>query len=231
MTVYVVSTGAFATNLAHADTATIEQTGSSVDIVDGGLEIVSVGEAGTAGLLVHDEKRDDPGLATAADFGYFAQDADGTRCPIGAHVRRSHPRDSLDPSPGTDRSIALDKHHRLLRRGRKYGSMLSAEEALAASPGESDQRGLHFICLCASIERQYEFVQRTWVNSTKFDGLYDNADPLVSGGTRTFTVQAEPVRKRYLELPPFVRTRGGGYFFLPGVRALRYLASVAKDSK
>jgi Dyp-type peroxidase family len=175
--------------------------------------------------------RDDPELATAADFGYFAQDADGTRCPIGAHVRRSHPRDSLDPSPGTDRSIALDKHHRLLRRGRKYGSMLSAEEALAASPGESDQRGLHFICLCASIERQYEFVQRTWVNSTKFDGLYDDADPLVSGGTRTFTVQAEPVRKRYLELPPFIRTRGGGYFFLPGVRALRYLASVAKDSK
>jgi 2-oxoglutarate ferredoxin oxidoreductase subunit beta len=32
---------------------------------DGGLEIVSVAEAGTAGLLVHDEKRDDPGLAFA----------------------------------------------------------------------------------------------------------------------------------------------------------------------
>jgi Dyp-type peroxidase family len=174
--------------------------------------------------------RDDPALATAADFGYFAQDADGTRCPIGAHVRRSHPRDSLDPSPGTDSSIALDKHHRLLRRGRKYGSMLSAEEALASSPVDGDQRGLHFICLCANIERQYEFVQRTWVNSTKFDGLYDDADPLVSGGTRAFTVQAEPVRKRYLQLPSFVQTRGGGYFFLPGVRALRYLASVAEAS-
>lgn len=174
--------------------------------------------------------RDDPALATAADFGYFAHDADGTRCPIGAHVRRSHPRDSLDPNPGTDSSIALDKHHRLLRRGRKYGSALSAEEALASSLGKGDERGLHFICLCANIERQYEFVQRTWVNSTKFDGLYEDADPLVSGGTRDFTVQAEPVRKRYLQLPPFVGTRGGGYFFLPGVRALRYLASVAAVS-
>jgi Dyp-type peroxidase family len=174
--------------------------------------------------------RDDPWLATAADFGYFAEDADGTRCPIGAHVRRSHPRDSLAPSPGTNSSIALDKHHRLLRRGRKYGSMLSAEEALASSPGVGEERGLHFICLCASIERQYEFVQRTWVNSPKFDGLYDDADPLVSGGTRAFTVQAESVRKRYLQLPPFVQTRGGGYFFLPGVRALRYLASVAEAS-
>jgi Dyp-type peroxidase family len=173
---------------------------------------------------------DDPMLATSSDFGYFAHDADGTRCPIGAHVRRSHPRDSLDPSPGSDSSIALGKHHRLLRRGRKYGSVLSTEEALAGSPGEGDRRGLHFICLCASIERQYEFVQRTWVNSTKFDRLYDDADPLVSGGTRTFTVQAEPVRKRYLELPPFIQTRGGGYFFLPGIRALRYLASVAEVS-
>jgi 2-oxoglutarate/2-oxoacid ferredoxin oxidoreductase subunit beta len=32
---------------------------------DGGLEIVSIGESGPAGLLVHDEKREDPGLAFA----------------------------------------------------------------------------------------------------------------------------------------------------------------------
>lgn len=175
--------------------------------------------------------RDDPALAKAADFGYFAQDADGTRCPIGAHVRRSHPRDSLAPLPGTPDSIEIDKHHRLLRRGRKYGPMLSAEEALAGGQQSDAERGLHFICLCANIERQFEFVQRTWVNSTKFDGLYDDADPLVGGGARVFTVQAKPVRKRYLDLPAFTRTRGGGYFFLPGVRALRYIASVAEAGR
>jgi Dyp-type peroxidase family len=171
-------------------------------------------------------ERDDPKLAMAADFGYFAQDANGTRCPIGAHVRRSHPRDSLDPKPGTADSIKLDKHHRLLRRGRKYGAALTPEEALASTAGDEEDRGLHFICICASIERQFEFVQRTWVNSSKFDGLYDDADPLVGTGPRTFTVQAEPLRRRYLDLPAFVQTRGGGYFFLPGVRALRYIADV-----
>ncbi len=167
---------------------------------------------------------DDPKLATAADFGYFRHDRDGLRCPIGAHVRRAQPRDSLDPNPGTADSIGIDKHHRLLRRGRTYGTRMAPAEALSASAGGEDERGLHFICLCANIERQYEFVQRTWVNNPKFDGLYEDPDPLVAGGSRTFTVQAAPVRKRYLQLPAFVRTRGGGYFFLPGISALRYLA-------
>jgi Dyp-type peroxidase family len=170
---------------------------------------------------------DDPELASAADFGYFHQDRDGLRCPIGAHVRRSHPRDSLDPNPGTASSIRIDKHHRLLRRGRKYGEQMAPAAALAAPAGGEDERGLHFICLCASIERQFEFVQHTWINSPKFDGLYNDPDPLIAGGPRTFTVQAAPVRKRYLQLPAFVQTRGGGYFFLPGVGALRYLARVA----
>ena len=170
---------------------------------------------------------DDPQLATAADFGYFQQDRDGLRCPIGAHVRRSNPRDSLDPNPGTPDSIRIDKHHRLLRRGRKYGEQMAPTAALAAPAGGEDERGLHFICLCANIERQFEFVQHTWVNSPKFDGLYDDPDPLVAGGSRTFTVQAVPVRKRYRDLPAFVQTRGGGYFFLPGVGALRYLATLA----
>ena len=101
--------------------------------------------------------------------------------------------------------------------------------ALAAPAGGEDERGLHFICLCANIERQFEFVQHTWVNSPKFDGLYDDPDPLVAGGSPTFTVQAVPVRKRYRDLPAFVQTRGGGYFFLPGVGALRYLATLARD--
>ena len=172
---------------------------------------------------------DDPQLATAADFGYFQQDRDGLRCPIGAHVRRSNPRDSLDPNPGTPDSIRINKHHRLLRRGRKYGQPMAPTAALTAPGGGEDERGLHFICLCANIERQFEFVQHTWVNSPKFDGLYDDPDPLVAGGTPTFTVQAVPVRKRYRDLPAFVQTRGGGYFFLPGVGALRYLATLAGD--
>jgi hypothetical protein len=69
-------------------------------------------------------------------------------------------------------------------------------------------------------------VQHTWLNNPTFHGLYDDTDPLI--GSRhprgaTFTVPARPVRRRYHDLPQFVRTRGGAYFFLPGISALRYL--------
>ena len=65
-------------------------------------------------------------------------------------------------------------------------------------------------------------------NFGQFNGLYDDADPLVGtsaahGGT--FTVQARPVRHRIVGLPQFVVVRGGAYFFLPGIQALRAMAS------
>ena len=172
--------------------------------------------------------RDDPSLGDANNFGYGQSDGAGLNCPIGAHVRRTHPRDSLDPDPGTDRSIEIDKRHRLLRRGRAYGSTVAPDDRLLDA-GDEEPRGIHFICLCANITRQFEFVQHTWVNNPKFDGLYDDVDPLI--GRRgpdgaTFTIPGAPVRERIRDLPAFVTVRGGGYFFLPGLRALRYLASL-----
>lgn len=161
---------------------------------------------------------DDKSLAVENDFRYAATDADGLRCPIGAHVRRSNPRDSLDPNPGSDASVAVTRRHRLIRRGRAYGE-----------PHGANERGLLFMCVCANISRQFEFIQHTWVNNPKFAGLYDDADPLLGvhqpyGGT--FTVPALPVRRRFRDVPRFVTVRGGAYFFLPGLRGLRYLASL-----
>jgi deferrochelatase/peroxidase EfeB len=134
-------------------------------------------------------------------------------------VRRANPRDALDASVGPERSVTFSNRHRLLRRGRAYGD-----------PAGTSGRGLHFISLSANIARQFEFVQHTWLNNPKFAGLYDDADPLVAAhsGTagRTFTVQARPVRERVTGLPPFVTVTGGAYFFLPGRRALRYLAAL-----
>jgi hypothetical protein len=67
---------------------------------------------------------------------------------------------------------------------------------------------------------------------TKFDGLTEESDPLVGARepipgcpvTNTFSL-AQPggVRRRLTGLPQFVTVRGGAYFFLPGLRALRYL--------
>lgn len=175
---------------------------------------------------------DRPGLEEANDFAYFEDDLHGMRCPLGSHVRRANPRDTLDPAPGTERSVAVNKRHRMLRRGRSYGELLPRSEVLSAGtdPRWRDvERGLHFICLVGNISRQFEFVQHSWLNDPAFNGLYDEPDPLLSPAPargRTFTVQAEPVRERHTGLPRFVSVRGGAYFFLPSVAAVRYLATL-----
>ena len=71
------------------------------------------------------------------------------------------------------------------------------------------------------------------MNNPKFNGLYDEPDPLVANHAAigaTFSVPADPVRIRYKDVPNFVTVRGGAYFFLPGIRALRYLATLSRDS-
>ncbi len=164
---------------------------------------------------------DDPSLADNNAFAYQADDPRGLACPIGSHVRRTNPRDSLEPQPGTEASLAINRRHRLLRRGRSYGS-----------PHAGDC-GVQFIVLNANLARQYEFVQHTWVNNPVFNQLENETDPLV--GTRRakrsyFTTPARPARRRYAELPQFVHVRGGAYFFLPGIRALRFLASARSST-
>jgi Dyp-type peroxidase family len=174
---------------------------------------------------------DDPAHATANGFGYANADPVGMRCPVGAHVRRANPRDSLDPNPGTADSIAVNRRHRLLRRGRKYGPPADVDGLRSGTASADDvDRGLHFICVGGNIARQFEFVQRAWVGSPKFATLYDDADPLIGrhrpdGGT--FTIPDRPVRRRVTGLPQFVTVRGGSYFFLPGLHALRYLGSTS----
>ena len=180
--------------------------------------------------LVSSPDRDDPELGDFNDFAYHHLDPHGHRCPRGSHVRRAHPRDSLDPDPGSDKSIAIGKRHRILRRGRQFGSWVSPLAGAGDRGADDDEeRGLYFMCLNANLARQFEFVQHTWVNNSKFDGLYDDADPVVatrSESGRSFSLPAAPVRRRVTGVPTFVTVRGGAYFFLPGIRAVRYLASL-----
>ncbi|MDI5933747.1 hypothetical protein [Halomonas kalidii] len=171
------------------------------------------------------------GEGTDNDFGYHHEDADGLKCPLGAHIRRTNPRDMLPPKPGTEDSLAINRRHRLLRRGRAYGPPLAeslAPDDLLAAGNDGVERGLHFLCLNADISRQFEFVQQTWIDNPNFAGLHADTDPLVGArgdGRATFTVPGEPVRRRHHDLPRFVRVHGGAYFFVPGLRALRYLAA------
>lgn len=181
--------------------------------------------------LVLAPEREDPAHAGADAFAYHAEDPHGLRCPVGAHIRRANPRDSLAPEPGDSTTVA--NRHRLLRRGRTWGRpvamSMAARDILDAESYEGE-RGLHFICLNTDIARQFEFVQHTWINNPKFEGMYNDVDA-VSGdhdkkNAGYFTIPAEPVRRRVHDVPRFVHVRGGAYFFMPSVDAVRYLASL-----
>ena len=131
---------------------------------------------------------------------------------------RQHPHDDL---------IASTRFHRILRRGREY-----VFEAADERGDRVVQRGLRFICLNANISRQFEFIQAAWLANPKFEGL-DEGDPLVANRmplstgrpSDTFTRPLPSgLCRRSAALPQFVRVHGGAYFFLPGLRALKYLA-------
>jgi Dyp-type peroxidase family len=189
--------------------------------------------SGTA--LVQSPDQDDPSITERDNFTYHASDPDGLKCPLGAHIRRTNPRDSLEPEPGSEKSIAFSNRHRILRRGRAYGSpfdsSMDPNQFLANIDKEKAPaaRGLHFICLNANIGRQFEFVQHTWANNPNFNGLYQDPDPIIGARSLNglkqdqFTIQNNPARKQVCSLPSFVQTRGGSYFFMPSRRALTYL--------
>jgi len=137
------------------------------------------------------------------------------------------------PNGFRDDLMSSVRFHRILRRGREYGSELTPENALAPGPADEPKRGLHFICLNANIARQFEFLQNAWLSSTKFSGLTEESDPLLGNRqaiagcpvTANFTVQRDgALGRRVSGLPQFVTMRGGAYFFLPSLRALRYFA-------
>lgn len=159
-------------------------------------------------------------------FLYGAEDPVGERCPFGAHIRRSNPRDSKVPQSAEE--IAISNRHRILRVGRSFSAGGSGDEA-ATRPG------LLFMCLNVDIERQFEFIQQTWAMAGQFHGLENEVDPLIVRGVGE---DGEPRLMARLTIPTpqgplhltgirdFVRTRGGGYFFLPGRQALQYLSRI-----
>ncbi|BCJ75965.1 peroxidase [Catellatospora sp. IY07-71] len=204
---------------AYLDEATRQPDGSADPHRRALLAAKMVGRWPSGAPLVLSPDADHEELAKENDFAYRAADPQGLLCPIGAHIRRANPRDSLNTDLSPARAQQLNRRHRLLRRGRVYGPI----------PDENghDEVGLHFLCIGANLARQFEFVQHTWLNNPNFNGLYADPDPLVGArvpGT-TFTEQALPLRRRHRELPQFVSTRGGAYFFMPGMRALHYLSS------
>jgi Dyp-type peroxidase family len=164
---------------------------------------------------------DDPDLGADPSrrnsFLYKEDDPAGFKTPGGSHIRRTNPRDS---------SVAgAVRLHRMIRRGTTYGPPLP--DGLLEDDGV--ERGLMFAFVGAHIGRQFEFVQSQWINDGVFFGANDAKDPIAGandGATSSFTIPRRPVRRRLQGLQRFVVTRGGEYCFMPGLRALRWLADI-----
>jgi Dyp-type peroxidase family len=148
----------------------------------------------------------------ANDFAY-GDDPEGWRCPRGAHVRRANPRDALGWEG------RLTARHRILRRGMPYGPPLPDGADHDGTP-----RGLIFVCLQASIARQFEIVQSRWCNDGNAFGLGSQPDPVTGPAGRDVRhiVEGDPPHV-VSPLRTCVECRGGEYLFVPGLAALRAL--------
>jgi deferrochelatase/peroxidase EfeB len=160
------------------------------------------------------EAANSPSSHNDNSFLFGTEDPEGLRCPFAAHVRRANPRDSFDP--GSREQIDISNRHRIIRVGRQY----------APAPGQKP--GLLFMCLNGDIERQFEFVQQSWLLSPGFSGLSCEKDPLLGDGAQGecgFTIPNRDGPVRLAQVPRFIATRGGGYFFLPGKRLIDFLST------
>lgn len=199
-----------------------------------------------------------PGITENEPQNHFTYDVDpsGMLCPLGAHIRRSNPR-TADLPPGksgflarllqilglnqhpSEDLVAATRFHRLLRRGRSYGPKLTPEDAIKPDAPQAE-RGLQFICLVANISRQFEFVQNAWSMSSKFNAAQHERDPLLGhreslldGSVTDHFNRPDPTgpKQTTCALPQFVTVRGGAYFFMPGLRALQYLAALPNQQE
>ena len=179
-----------------------------------GRPLLPGGREGTGGRHGDPGDGDDRPLN---DFRY-RDDPRGAACPVGSHIRRSNPRDGLDFPP------ELVSRHRLLRRGMPYGPPLPPD----ATGDDGVPRGLIFVAYCANIGRQFEFVQRHWLNDGNGFGAGYTPDPVSGHGAapRRFVLEVPDRGLVFLDqLPRLVRLRGGDYLFQPAIRGLRYLAA------
>jgi Dyp-type peroxidase family len=167
--------------------------------------------------LVLAPDKDDPTLGADLqrnnDFDYGKMDPHGYAAPLGCHMRRLNPRDTA----------ANIQRRRMIRRGATYGPPLPE-----GAPDDGVDRGIAAFILCASLVRQFEFAQNVWINDPSFHELGNERDPIIGtqDGTFDMTIPKRPIRRKIKGLPAFTTVKGGAYFFLPGLKALRYLTTL-----
>ena len=167
--------------------------------------------------------KDDPGLGEDPhrnnNFTY-ANDPNGKQAPLGCHMRRMNPRDTEMPV------LANVNLHRILRRSTGYGAPYDPN----AFSDHDDEvpRGLFFLGISANVMGTLEFLQREWINDGNFIGVGNERDLVVGLQEEgaTFTIPKAPVRRRIHDIHSFNVLRGGEYFFMPSLSALKWLGDL-----
>ena len=172
----------------------------------------------------------------ASDFRY-ADDMAGFKCPGGAHVRRMNTRDYLDPlnrfgiDPETGKQFenpkathALNKRRRVLRRGLPYGPPNFEPR------DDASEQGVIMMVMGVDLFRQFEFVQQQWIQYGLDFHQGNNTCPMLGRHDHhtRHMIPSDPESGKppYMmtRLKTFVECRGGDYFFVPSMIALRMIA-------
>lgn len=173
----------------------------------------------------------------------YDDDMSGTRCPISSHIRRINPRASLELKEGKvpgefvrntgiipklnafNTPGALANRRRILRRGLPYGDSTQRNN-------DNGDHGVIMMMLNADIGRQYEFVQQQWVNygndfreaNDKDVILGNRSNDIPSSVIHPADPKGDAPPRFVRNIPLLVETRGGDYFFVPSLTALRLIA-------
>ena len=165
----------------------------------------------------------------------YVDDIEGTKCPWGAHTRRTNPRSALlfgqkggFGQPAFDSPGALSNRRRILRRGLPYG-------LVEDRPTDEGDHGVIMMVLNADLSRQFEFVQQQWINFGNDFRLANDQDPILgnhgfnencrAGGRMVIEGDPQTNTPPYFcsHMPTLVETRGGDYFFVPSMTCLRMI--------
>jgi deferrochelatase/peroxidase EfeB len=159
-------------------------------------------------------------------------DPDGKVLPLSGHVRKAYPRDDVSPqTPSLNESDT--QAHRIVRRGIPFGPV--SPSTPSAPVRDEVVRGLHFFAHQTSIERQFEFITKNWINNPKFRQAGAGHDPIIGQNDdkngnrqRTFTIAFQDAggnrqQKTVTVTTEWVIPTGGEYYFAPSIQALSHL--------
>lgn len=161
----------------------------------------------------------------------YDDDMSGAKCPFSSHLRRINPRASMELTKGAfDTPSALANRRRILRRGLPYGE--SNEQS-----NDKGEHGVIMMIINADINRQFEFVQQQWINYGN-DFSAGNDKEIILGNHNKVNpskavIQVDPASAQppyfVQNIPRLVETRGGDYFFVPSLTALRLISKGLVD--